>query len=362
MARETKNAMVQLSPQSEKFASGYSVLDAAEKRFWDEWRAMLEAVAGEMRKYGLVTRVLVDRDKCWGIFQTAFPHWPRPFGAGVHFELNLDRGLLSRRKIGVALDVEDSVPEKKAVLDCLERVLSPYERNGLLAKETGCQIISDSSWRILDKVVPLAGVSSEKLVDGLQPLTSVAPLVDEALFVKNGNPLWRTDFFGDDLKPRLRFNPGGGASEGGQKFQPDGGLMGSPSVVVNGTMKGNHHDADGRPTHIMVLTNTRDIHNGDEIYLSCVLHTKVGGRLWFYGEGHLDLPDGKRQFPQTFDNPSWVETKVPGKPTWQHVGCRARVRAPEDYDFGKQGAHLFLRTQTEDTDFLINGIEIGHCA
>lgn len=360
MAEPDKKTDVVFSRESQTLISRYGVIEKAEKTLWEDYRKILDSVAEQVDSTRFVARVHVDPQGAWGTLQIAMPHWPKPYWNGVHFEVNLDRQWVLRDRLPIGLDVEDSVPRKHTVIGCLSRILERYENSGLLLQGANVTLIPNTSWRIFEGTVPLATLSAGQLHGLLHRLCTLAPLVDEGLFVGDGQSLWRTDFFasGGDGRPQLTFQ----GSEGGQEFQPSGGCMGSPALQVNGRRKGNHDVVDGKPTHIMVLTKTHEIHKGDELYLSCVVKSRSGCRLWFYGEGHCDLPDGTRRFPPLLHGGPWLLMDVPGGSSdWQHVGIRAKVEDHQDYSFATQGAYVFLRTQTDDTELCFNSIEFGRC-
>jgi hypothetical protein len=319
----------------------------------DELREILTAVGDAMRDEGYIDRIYMNRDGLWGHLQLWLPDWPQPACSAIHFEVGFDRQDLSDDRMFIALDVEDSVPDKQAVIDCIQRLLKPYQFTDLLLRSTGTRFVSDSAWHVLHLFSPLTAVSSQELASACRRLRPITVSVDEALFVCRGVPLWRTDFFTSDPQPTLSW----GDNAGGQRVQRRHGLMDSPSLLVDGSAPGNHDPADGCPAHIAKLTFTHEIKNGNEIYLSCVLKTTKGGRLWFIG----DVPSEKHGVVALFDSPHWLEIPVTGMPTWQHIGFKARVRTPDDIDFAAVGAAIYIRTQTDDPEFLFNSIEFGRC-
>jgi hypothetical protein len=359
MAELEKKPDVVFSTEAQILISRYGIIEKAEKALWEDLRKILDSVAQNVDPTRFVARVNVDSQGRWGILQIAKPSWPKPYWSGVHFEVNLDQQWIVRNRLPMGLDVEDSVPRKHAVIGCLSRILETYENSGLLVQGANAVLIPNTSWRVFEGAVRLSSVSAAQLSETLHRICTLAPLVDEALFIRDGQSLWRTDFFpsAGDGWPQLLFN----GSEGGQEFRPSGGCIDSPTLRVNGGRKGNHEVVDGKPTHIMLLTKTHEIRNGDELYLSCVVRSTSGCRLWFYGEGHYDLPDGTRRFPPLLHGGPWLSMDVPGRPDWQHVGIRAKVEEHRDDDFTTQGAYVFLRTQTDDADLRFNSIEFGRC-
>lgn len=358
MQNRSEKVTQELSPESRLFMSGYGVLEAAERRFWDEYRNILEAVACELREKGYLASVSGGGADLHGLLQVSLPGWPVPMSNAVHFEINLDQGWLRRSQMAVGLDVEDGVQgtqDKQAVISCLERILRPYEQAGQLLCASGCTLIPKSKWRVIERFAPIADLSVPSLVDVVTRLCNVSSVVDEAIFIGNGRPLWRTDFLSSDPRPKLSFS----GKKGGQKFGHGCGRMGTDCVMIDGTVEGNHDKADDYPTHIMAIEHTKAVENGQEVYFSCVLRTEKPARLWFFGDGSYETPDRKKEWPPLFEPPHWLEVSVPGRPDWQHVGLRVRVRNPEDYSFSKQGVHLYLRTQTDDHNLLITSIEVG---
>jgi len=290
------------------------------------------------------------------MIQVSKPDWPKPFQNGIHFEIWADRANMIRHKgMMLFLDIEDATDGKEDVIEAMWRILMPYEKAGLLWKSIGCKMRPQKTWRFFEEVLPLChSLCSRDLSNALQKLASISWAIDQALFVKGGKPVWRTDFLPGQSVPNLKWK----GAPGGQVLADGAGLLGSTCIQIDGAHVGNYNEWEGCKTDIMILGNTKVIQNGDELYVSVVVRTAKNSRLWFFGEGRRDLPDGKRAFPPLCD---WTQVCVPQGSGWQHVGCRVRTKSPSDYDFSRDGTHLYLRTQTDDPLFSIGAIEIGRC-
>lgn len=331
----------------------YGVLEHAVNRFWQEWRTVLEGTKTELEQDGFLAETEGSVSECWGMLQVARPHWPKPFQRAVHFEVWLNREWAQKGLVPLYLDIEDACPERDDVIEALSRTLMPYEKAGLLVAQTGCKIPPNRTYRLFEQSLALNDLSSGVLTAAVKRLGGISAAIDQAIFVRRGEPIWTTHFLPGEPLPKLQYGPG----VGGQHITHDQGYLGSGVLHVDGSMEGNHNVVDGNPTHIMMLDHTTAIRPGEEIYMSCLVKAPHGGRLWFHGEERIVLTDGKQKWPCLCN---WHEITVPARASWQHVACRITANASEDFDFSKHGAHLYLRTQTEDSDFRIAAVEIGH--
>jgi len=354
------------SGESALLLGRYMVVTRAVERFWLDWRTIMETAGRELEAAGMIWHAASNEHDRWGLLQVAKPHWPKPFQNGIHYEVWIDHLKVAKTAAALLyLDIEDGTldtKDKEVIAEAVKRVLLPYEVAGVLQRETGCRLPYGPTCRLFEQSIPLAGITSMSLAQAFRRIAPISALVDKAAFVRQGRPIWRTDFLPGDPKPKLTFSwPHGYPSDGGQSLQEGGGCLGNGSVRIDGTQKGNHNEANGRPTHIMTLDCTNAFANGEEVYLSCVLRASEPGKLWFLGEGHKVLPDGKLEFPPLLEAPHWHEIPVSAKPDWQHVGYRARVNSPADYSFAEGGAYVYLQTQTKESNLTISSIEIGRC-
>lgn len=345
------------------------ILKNIEQSFFHKLRSMIHEVGQRFQNMGW--RVNVS-EECLQVYR---PHWQTDW-QGIHYEAFLNADCLLQGRLDTGLHVEINAPHHGEVANNLYCYLRPHESQ-LLKKygrlSSGFRILPCSSHstedqiiHVLEGTIDLTELTSDRMYDALERLTQTESFVEEALFRANGTKLWRTAFLSGD--PPLRLERGGTRDTGGQTFREGKGRLDSPCLHIDGTREGNYKLKDRKqpdnydPTNkgsvnIMELVRGREceLRNGDRLYLSCVVKTELGGRLWFDGQGHpicalFDVPGP----------PNWIALDVQGQAEWQHVTIPlAPVCTHEDYDFAQQGARVFLISQTQDPNFVFSSIEIG---
>lgn len=345
------------------------VLRDAERSFFHSLSGMIHDVAERFQATGWKPHVA---DGCFQIYR---PHWQ----AGTHYEFLVNEKRVLSRRAHVGLHVEKNTPHYRDVATRLFRCLEPHEPQLLKKYKSMSHGFRMPSWSaallesdyiyVLNGSIDLVHLTSDQMGDALEALIRTESFVEEALFLSNNQSLWRTDFFPDNPLPHLEW--GEKKMSGGQRFQGNDGRLGGPSLRIDGTQEGNYdlkgkmqpddYDPVGKgAVNIMRLGRPLEceICNGDRLYLSCVVKTTEGGRLWFDGQGQpvcalFDVPGP----------PNWNHLDVPAKGQWQHLAIPlAPVCRHSDYDFARQGAHVFLISQTTDPNFVFSSIEIGRCS
>jgi hypothetical protein len=331
------------------------VVAAAKERFRREWARILREAEGVLRREGWASRLQSNPSEMLQVFR---PNWPGGL-CGIHYEAQCNDYFCEQGFVDLSLHIEHEVLDQSAVCDRIRRLLSPY-RQALLSS-CSASLPDEPLHDILKGKLPLSDVTSERIVEVINSMAATETFVDEAMFLADKTPIWRTDFFPGDPQPQLDiYIVDGRHGKGGQELRPSGGCLDTRSVVINGTAPTNYHAADGSPTNIMLLTHTKDVDVRKDFYLSCIVRTTSGGRLWLYGEGYDKQPDGKQEWPALLD-PAWTPVPVEGKSGWQHIGWQGHTDKAAKYDFAGQGATFYLRAQIDDSSFALNSIEFGHC-
>ena len=343
-----------------------SVLMPALEAFFADWSGMLRDVHVFFSQRHSIARIVGDPAEFFQFFQLRRSRWPEPWGA-VHYEVLCNIEFLRRGIVGLSLRIEGDTPKQADVCARIRSLLPPYESqlHSLLAKYSP-KFPKLPVQDILNAQLPLGQATPKAICEAVEAMMQTETFVDEALFAGHGETIWRTDFFADRPRPRLRW--GSEEKTGGQTFQSKHGRLGGPALRIDGTKEGNYdltgkkqpddYDPAGKgAVNIMRLARAGEckISNGDQLYLSCVVKTTEGGRLWLDGQGQpvcalLDVPGP----------PNWIPLDVPRQPDWQHVSIpMAPVCRHSAYDFAQKGAHVFLISQTRDPNFLFSSIEIG---
>lgn len=362
---------IQFSEEEKLWISRQGLLQDTERSFSRTLKSILHEVGQRFQSTGWKANL---SDRCLQIYRH---HWQEDW-EGIHYETYLNTERLLDGQLHVGLHVEKNTPAYRAVAPCLAGYLQPHEErllkkyksvsHGFHVPSTALHAPERDQVHVLEGSIGLVRLTSDRLYDALERLTHTASFVEEALFVGDGVNLWRTDFCTDRPRPNLEW--GKERASGGQSYRMEGGRLAGPSLHINGTCGGNYdltkkkqpddYDPSNKgPVNIMRLVDAGDceIQNGDQLYLSCVVNTQVGGRLWFDGHGHPAQGSALLDVPC---KPNWIPIDVPGKPIWQHLGIPlAPVCKHRNYDFAKQGAKIFLISQTKDPEFSISSIEIG---
>ncbi len=333
------------------FLDKYQLIRSALSTFHDELAGMFELLRCRVEPLGFASQHYRQGDSrhCVQFYR---PGWNNESGQGLHFELSVGPDDLQLGRLVLGLDLGDDLPGRHAIQAALCRILAPYQQT--LLEKHSFNVRPQCMCKFLWSSLRLRELTVDKMVDKCRVLSEIGPLAEEALFLADAIPLWRTDC-ADPVRPSLFWD----GANGGQQFEANSGLFGTPCIRIDGRARGNYCAFEDTPTNIMMLATTQGVQNGDGVYCSCIVRSELGGRIWFYGEGYHELPDGRREWPRLFCNPEWIEVVVPGRSGWQHVGTRVHANAPSDYDFTQQGVTLYFRTQTQDPNFLVNSIEFG---
>jgi hypothetical protein len=347
---------VSFSEASRFLAQHYGVVDRAERILWDEWRKILEAVAVGFRAHGYWTNVEGSSDGHWGFLQVAPTNWPQPYNASVHFEVGCGRDFAVQSGQHVlTLEVEGAVADKGKLIQCIQRILKPYEGAGLLLKTTGCTISPDSAWRVFERKLPMGDASSTKIASALENLLPTMSFVDEALLLSPVTSVWRSSFFPDEIRPRIQWAQwkeceGATGETGGWETRQDGGRLDSPCLFCDGR-KSNYHDrqniltlrpADGWLHH--------GIASGQKVRCCAVVYSPRRALVKFHAEA---TEAGK--FKPAFE--SWIE--VDAFDGWQALQWEVTAGQIENYDSATQGLSAFLMVRAPETGLRIDSIEFG---
>jgi hypothetical protein len=291
----------------------------------------------------------------------ARPGWGNAEGEGIHWELFVDYEELGRGNLVVGLDIGERVADREAKRSCLARLLRPYERT--LLDRFGLQVRPHKLWKFLYATIPLLELTVEAMKQRSALLPDLAAFVDEALFLADKVPVWRSDFFSDDPPPGIRWAQwkeykGTTGETGGWEVAAKDGRLDSPCLRchANGF---NYRDCfnRGRPSNILRLRRQdggpiHEITNDQEVYACAVIHSATGGQLQFYGEA---TKEGR--FVTAFAG----TLKIPSSEAWQVIKWRGKLDSPADYDFAKQGLNAFIMLDVPETALRIDSIEIGRC-
>ena len=324
----------------------WNLLEAAETLLWEEWRRLLEETAILLRRSSWLTRVYSSPADRKGHLRAHRPSWPDRSDLRIHLQAGIDADRLRRGLAYLELHVEGDAPERALVVTTLQRLLEPYQASGALLRECDCTLPRRSKRRLLRATRTLPEATAQSLADGLERLGRMAPFVDEAVFLADKQPLWRTDFLPGDPEPQLRYRD----SEGGQTIALEPGRLGTPCLQVNGQQR--NYQGDLGVGNLALLTDLRGVSAGEQVYLSCNLLVHEPVCIFLYGEvrGY--------DFPPAFVEAS-PSAQLASSDEWQHVGLSARVVEEEGYSFQDEGLNVYLITRTDDAGLLIDGIEIG---
>ncbi len=335
------------SETTKYYIKSHDIISAAKAKFRSEWGQMLKDVENEFRKKGWVTLL---RDNPPIMLQIASPDWPKPQWQKIHYGIMYYESLFEHGIVDF-LHIEENVQNQNEICKQARRLLRPYQKE--ILSQSSSQLMEEPIHDILKGSLDLVDVTVDKIISTMNGMMGTECFIDEALFLSGKKEIWRTDFFITDPKPIISINFDDKCKgQGGQKFLEGKGCMGSPAISINGAIKTNYHNIhDDLPTNIMVLSNTKEISYGDNIYLSCNVYTEQGGTLWFYAESIGNL--------QPCFEGNWIIINIGGKPKWQHVQCSAKIKNSDNPNITEQGITFFLRSLTKDTNFLINNIEFG---
>lgn len=337
---------VEFSELTKLFLERQPVIVEAWHRLLLELREMLSAVAERLHPVGWDSRFIHQPPRT---FQFYRPDWPQQQN-GAHYEVSAHSNLENLGSLEVALHVEGGVPGQRDVLGRLRDLLQAHQEQ--IREQCLCSVVQGAGESALKTELRTRDVNCEVLYDRLKRVMLTAPFVDEALFLGRNDTIWRTDFGDPRTLPRLDID----GSAGGQEIRQEGGVLGTPCLVIADPDEGNHHVVDGRPTHLMLLRRTKDIQPDDRIYLSSLVHTEKGGRLWFFADGTPLIESTGKEVVPVLSHSRSPAVEVRAKAAWQHVTFieESRVRAETGAD-----ARIYLRSQTDDCEFKINSVEIG---
>jgi len=316
---------------------------------------ILESVRARMAAEGWNTNIF---DSPPVMIQMTRNRWPGNTG-GAHYEVICDEGCLRQGCFIIFLHVENEVPDQAQVVKRLRGLLAPFSSKILKNLAPYAPSIPANPLHELIKAkVELENISVDSICNALHPIMETESFVDEAILLARGKPIFRTDLLWGQPRPSLIFED----KLGGQSFASGRGRFSEDCILVNGMLEGNHRPDENRPTHIMQLGVTKEFIEGQSIYFSCTIRTEHSARIWFYAEGPKDL----NKWPSVLEPPAWSHyADVPGDPTrWQVIrypfpGKKAIVQSYEGARFRETGAHVYLRSQTDDPELRIASIEYG---
>lgn len=339
---------------SQAFISHRAVLESADIAFWDDWRRILQAVDTEFQTRDYYTGVCVDRNTGYGWCQVARRHWPKPVASAIHFEVAYGRWTeVDKDHASIALDVEESVPDREKLIRCIQRLLEPYVNGGFVRNRTGCAIIANSGWRVFRGAIPLADISSQKIVHAMTEMLATETFVDEGLFLVDKTALWRTSFLADDPQPEVKWpqwqdHTGATGETGGWERLTSAGRLGSPCLKCSGDRS---NWREGRSILWLWPKGGAVMHalgKKQKVYGCAVVHAAGGGKVTFYGEA-TDKGGWALAFEGAVD--------VAPFDGWQVVTWRGEMA--DVCDFAETGMHAFVIVKASERGLRIDSIEIG---
>jgi len=327
-------------------------LNSIQNQFQNEWSNILNGLQEHLNSRGWIVKKYGNPTDMIQIFRS---HWPNPEGLGIHFEVSASDSFRKKGKVALDLHAEQGLPKDSVFRKKIVDLLKTYEED--LVKF--CAILSPSLATSQTDVVlcgsaDLIGLNREVLIQATEKVIEANMLVEESIYLEKKTKLWRTDYW---QEPTINLSFKG--SVGGQKIFQNGGIFDSPVVCIDGTKAGNHHQVLNKPTHIMKLVLTKKIKRDEQIYLSCGVKSKYGGRIWFFGEGITKDSGDKHKYPALFEEPHYRFIDIKGQESWQHVSIEAKTRNIDEYNFAEAGVMMYFRVQTNDKEFLVNHIEFG---
>lgn len=322
------------------------VLTAVKQRLWLEWRDMLDITYQHLT---LEEWTCCCHGNPTNMLQFFRGHWPNAEGQ-IHYEILCNEDFFEPGIVDLSLHIENRLSNQEAVCGRVRSLLKPYEAK-LLARLAGCapSLPTDPLWDILKGRLPLGDLTAEVICEAVDRMIETESFVDEALFLAGKTRVWRTDFFANDAKPYIAWHTSEGIAEtGGWDFSDNGGRFDSPCLKCTGG-KSNYHDgkniATFRPNQLF-----HELGNSQPFYCSAVVNASRGGELRFYAEAPKE-----GGFVAAWDE---IRPLDPSN-QWQVVTCEGYVSNPENYDFAKQGMHVFVIVKTPEAGLKIDSIEVG---
>jgi hypothetical protein len=256
----------------------------------------------------------------------------------------------------VGLDIHEALGSRENLRSALVRMLEPHA--DFILRASGLRLRRDQYWKLLHGTIPLGQLTQEAVYKAMWCLPDIAAAVDESLHISGATPIWRTGFEQNLEDIGICWF----GSEGGQSFVSGKGRFASTAMKVDGT-KANGRNEHGEKGNFSVLLHpTHGIQNAGQVYVCAVVKACKGGTIRFWADAHRGkTSEGYDLVP--FGAFSLME-RVKSLDGWQCIYLTAKVPTTNDlnYDFAKEGAWLVMNVITEDTEFLIDSIEVGQCS
>lgn len=326
------------------------ILLAAEDRFKRELGNMLREVQRRFSRKGWASRFACDPPAQIQIFRQ---HWPA-IESGIHYEARAFENFRRQGIVDLSLHIEHDVPNQEAICYRIRQMLRRYGAKVLQYCATAMP--DQPKEDILKGSIRLVDLTVDSLCDTLERMTETESFLDEALFLTDKRTIWRTDF--SPTCPEINSNWFGNI--GSQEIAYSKGRIGSSALRIDGTQPNARRGIDYESgCYSVLLHSAYSLTNGNGLNVTVVVKTHKGGIFRLYGEGHKGrTAEGHPlEFPQAFSLKRIVEPSE----TWQCLTWHEIVPSVEqiNYDFAKEGLWCVMIVKTNDTEFLVDSIELA---
>lgn len=331
------------------------VLIEAEQRFRREWADILTQVRKRLSRGGWAFRT--DTEPPYEELKIRRPNWPDGI-RGAHYEVSAQERFRRQSIAEIALHIEQDVPRHEDVCKRIRELIKPHSSRIMeLLADCAPSLPEAPPQKVLLGELALADITSEAICRIFENMAQIESFVDEAILLAGKETIWRTEFRAD-RNEEIWTNWFG--SEGGQSFELSNGRFTSGAMRIDGTKTNARREYKEEGNYSVLLHPTYGIANGQDIYVCAMVKTSVGGMIRLQADGHRKTSEGNDAFLLSAFN---LECRVEASNKWQSVFLKARVLAENNlnYDYTKEGAWVVMNVVTEDTEFLVDSIEIGRC-
>lgn len=340
----------EFSKATKLYLESQDILVAAEDRFKRELGNMLRQVQRHFLQKGWASRFTSDPPEEIKIFRQ---HWPTG-NSGIHYEARAFENFRRQGIIDLSLHIEHEVPNQEAVCHRIRQLLRRYATQVFKC----CASVTPDYPKedILKTSIRLTDLTVDSLCAILEHMTETESFVDEALFLTDKKTIWRNDLSVNSPEINLKWF----GNKGGQEIAYSKGRIGSRAFKIDGTQPNARPEMDYKSGCYSVHANPMyGLNNGREVYVTIAVKTSKGGILRFHGEGHKgQTAEGHIvEFPQAFS----LKRTIDPLDTWQCLTWKEHVPSIEHvgYDFAKDGLWCVMIVKTNDTEFLVDSIELA---
>jgi len=334
----------EFSPIVKDWLANQDVLLAAEDRFRGEWGDILRRVAGRLAERGFTTVLTGEPPE---EVKALRPGWPGGV-CGVHYEARAFPEQRRRGIVDLSLHVEQDLDNQEQVCNGLRQLL---RRHGARVPEACAAATPDEPREdILKGSLPIEGITSGRLLEAIARLALTDSFVEEALFLADRQPLWRTDFLPGDPEVAIDVTFGQGTSErGGWEFGPHAGRFQGRGLEAR---PGEHNFRNG--TNILMLNRGlfHDFVNAQAVYGCATVAAGENTELTLCLQ-----TDKSHGWAIAFEQVREVRQCE----SWQLVTWQGRIAGDEGHDFAEEGLYAYLIAGPVTRPLRIGSLAVGIC-